>query len=115
MTPRKITHFLQDMIEAINAAEEFIIGQTFEDFENDQKTIFAVSRAIEIIGEAAKQIPPELCQQYKNIPWKDMAGMRDKMIHHYFGINLKILWNTVKTDLPSLKPQLTQMLKNLEE
>ena len=102
------------MIDAINAAEAFTIGQTFDDFEADQKTIFAVSRAIEIIGEAAKQIPPELCEQYTNIPWKEMAGMRDKMIHHYFGVNLKILWNTVKADLPRLKSQLTQILEHLE-
>jgi uncharacterized protein with HEPN domain len=115
MTPRQIADFLKDMIDAIDLTQESTSGLTFNTFEDDQKTIFAVSRAVEIIGEASKQIPRELREQYSHIPWKDIARMRDKMIHHYFGVNLKILWNTVNNDLPLLKPQLLQMLKNLPE
>lgn len=115
MTPRKIRDFLNDMISSIDLTQEFIVGLTFKTFEDDQKTIFAVSRAIEIIGEASKQMPKEICEQYPKIPWKAIAGMRDKMIHHYFGVNLKILWNTVNNDLPVLKPELLKILNNLKD
>ena len=103
------------MVSSIDLAQEFIAGLTFKTFEDDQKTIFAVSRAVEIIGEASKQIPKEICEQYPDIPWKAIAGMRDKMIHHYFGVNLKILWNTVNNDLPGLKPELLKILNNLTD
>ncbi len=112
---RTIKDYLQDIIDAINNAEEFITGFDFDTFESDQKTIFAVTRAIEIIGEASKQIPPEFKEQYPHIPWKEVAGIRDKMIHHYFGINLKILWNTVNNDLPPLKVTIQTMLNTIQQ
>jgi uncharacterized protein with HEPN domain len=110
---RTIKDSLQDILDAINNAEEFIKGFDFDTFESDQKTIFAVTRAIEIIGEASKQIPPEFKEKYPHIPWKEVAGMRDKMIHHYFGINLKILWNTANNDLQPLKVTIETMLDTL--
>ncbi|WP_318700175.1 MULTISPECIES: DUF86 domain-containing protein [unclassified Roseofilum] len=96
---RTIKDYLRDILEAINAAEIFVIGFDFDTFESDQKTIFAVTHAVEIIGKASKQIPPEFKEQYPHIPWKEVAGMRDKMIHHYFlgdfpnniNINLSII------------------------
>lgn len=113
MTNRDIRDYLQDIISAINSAEDFIRNMNFADFENDQKTLFAVTRAVEIIGEATKQIPSEIREKYNNIPWKAIAGMRDKMIHHYFGIDLQVLWDTVKQDLPLLKPIIQEILNNL--
>ena len=91
MKKREIRDYLQDIIDAINAAENFVQDMKLQDFEQDQKTIFAVTRAIEIIGEAAKAIPISLKEKYFQVPWKSMAGMRDKLIHHYFGINLQVL------------------------
>ena len=112
---RTIKDYLQDILDAINNAEEFITGFDVDTFESDQKTIFAVTRAIEIIGEASKQIPPEFKEKYPHIPWKEVAGMRDKMIHHYFGINLKILWNTANNDLQPLKVTIEHMLDTLKQ
>lgn len=86
---------------------------TFEDFQNDQKTIFAVTRAIEIIGEAAKSIPISWREKYSQIPWKNITGMRDKLIHHYFGVNLQVVWNTVKDEIVRLKPIIQEILAQI--
>lgn len=95
MTQRDIRDYLQDILTYIAAAERFINGMTFADFQSDEKTVFALIRALEVIGEAIKQIPPSLTEQYPGIPWRGFAGMRDKLIHGYFGVNLNILWNTI--------------------
>jgi len=114
VTPRNSEDYLQDILDAISAAQQFVTGMTFNEFEQDQKTIFAVTRAIEIIGEAAKNVSLDLQSQYPELPWKSMAGMRDKLIHHYFGVNLTVLWDTVQQDLPNLKLQISQLLENLK-
>ena len=77
---------------------------TFEDFAKDRKTINAVIRSFEVIGEAAKKIPKSIRDKHPSIPWKKMVGMRDKMIHEYFGVDIEIIWKTIKEDIPSLKP-----------
>ena len=92
-------------------AETFIENMTYEEFVQDDKTVYAVVRAIEIIGEAVKQVPDSMREQYSEIPWKSMAGMRDKLIHHYFGVNLKLVWNTVKQEIPEVKPVLQNTLQ----
>ncbi len=112
MTQRNVQDYLQDILNTIKIAERFVDGMTFSEFQNDQKTIFAVTRAIEVIGEAAKYIPQSLREQYSAVPWKSVAGMRDKLIHAYFGINLEVLWDTVQQDLRVLKPVIEQMLSD---
>jgi uncharacterized protein with HEPN domain len=80
-----------------------------------KKTVYALNRALEIIGEATKQIPAQIRDRYPEIPWKKMAGMRDKVIHEYFGVDLKRVWSTVDKDIPRLRPMFEQILKDSEQ
>jgi len=103
---RSAQEYLADMRDAIHAAREFSHDVTFEQFLNNREKQFAVIHALEIIGEAAKQIPMSVREEYPDIPWRDIAGMRDRLIHGYFSINPERLWNTVQHDLPSLEEKL---------
>ncbi len=111
---REAGDFIEDIIDAMNNAIKFVEGMSYEEFSQDNKTIFAVIRAIEIIGEAAKNIPDDTKSIYPEIPWKGMAGMRDKVIHGYFGVDIKVVWDTVKNRIPEIKPLFERMLKELE-
>jgi uncharacterized protein with HEPN domain len=80
-------------------------------FQQDEKTRFATIQAIEIIGEAAKHVPPQIRSRYPEIPWNDISGMRDKLIHAYFSVDPLKVWKVVKEDIPELKPKLESILK----
>lgn len=114
MKRRECRDYLHDIVEAVNDVESFVDDMTFEQFKKDRKTLNAVVRSIEIIGEASKNIPINLREKYTEIPWKKMIGMRDKVIHGYFGVDVKTLWDTVKDDVPPLKQLVQKMLKNIE-
>lgn len=107
--------FIEDIAECIKKIEEFVGNMDFEEFMNDDKTSSAVIRKLEIIGEATKNVPREVRQKYKELPWSDMARMRDKIIHAYFGINYKIVWNVLRKRLPEIKPEIERILKDLEK
>jgi uncharacterized protein with HEPN domain len=109
---RDISLYLQDIIEAMLAIERFVEGMSFEEFKEDDKTTSAVIRKFEIIGEAAKQIPDDARLKYPRIPWKDMAGMRDRLIHFYFGVKHELVWHTIKDVIPAVKPAMQDMLKD---
>ncbi len=113
MVKRDIRDYLNDILTHIDLAYSFVEGMTFEEFENDDKTILALTRALEIIGEATKQIPSAIRQQYSEIIWKDIAGMRDKIAHVYFGISLETVWSTTQEDLPRLKPVIQAILDEM--
>ncbi|MCC7570608.1 DUF86 domain-containing protein [Candidatus Micrarchaeota archaeon] len=109
---RNIKLFLKDILEYMNRAEKYTIGYDLDSFINDIKTCDAVLRCIEVIGEATKSIPDELRKRYPFIPWRDMAGMRDKVIHSYFLVDFEMVWLVVKKDIPKIKPQIMEVLEN---
>jgi uncharacterized protein with HEPN domain len=101
---KEFLDYIEDILDAMVKAETFVQDLDYEHFVADAKTTFAVTRALEIIGEAVKKVPRSVRTRYADVPWKDMAGMRDKLTHEYWGVNLKTVWKTVKEDIPSLKP-----------
>ena len=114
MKKRDYGDFVQDILDSINDIGSFIEGIDFEDFIKDKKTIYSVVRAIEIIGEATKNVPEQIRKKYPDVPWKKMAGMRDKLVHEYFGVDLEILWETAKEDVPQLKIPVSKVLEDME-
>lgn len=112
---KDISIYLRDILENIRLIEIFINKMSYDDFVDDEKTYYAVIRCIEIIGEAVKRIPDSLRIKYPDIPWKDMAGMRDKVIHFYFGVDLEIVWLTVTEDIPELKPHIEKVLEDINK
>jgi len=104
--------YINDIRDAIDKIHSFVSGMTFEQFSVDDKTVFAVIRALEIIGEATKKIPNDKREIYPNVPWNEMAGMRDKLIHDYIGVNLHVVWKTVQEDIPRLESLLESQGSN---
>ncbi len=112
MIERNYGDYIQDIYDSVVDIENFIKGMEFEEFSINKKTVNAVTRSLEVIGEAAKKIPETLKKKYDHIPWKRMAGMRDKLIHEYFGVDIEILWEVIKDEIPTLKPAIKLMLDN---
>ena len=110
---REYLDYLTDIVEAATKAVTFVQGMTFRQFEGDDRTLFAVVRALEIVGEAAKRIPDSVRTRHPAVPWTSMAGMRDKLIHDYTGVNKMVVWKTVTEDLPPLLIVLRELLAAL--
>ena len=106
--------FIKHIIESINAIGEFSKNMDKEELVSNRMKRDAIVREIEIIGEAIKNISDNLRKKYPSIPWRDIAGTRDKMIHHYFGVDLNIVWNIIKKELPELKEKIQKIEKELE-
>lgn len=110
---RNPADYLADILDASGKISQFISGLNSAQFADDDKTFFAVIRGLEIIGEAARKIPPSVRERYPQIPWREITGMRDKLIHDYMGVNVTVVWKTVTEDLPAIEPELRQMLNEL--
>ncbi len=107
--------YLEDILEYAEKAHRFLEETpTVDDLQKDERTLLAVVRALEVIGEAAKRIPKDFRDRYPRIPWRGMTGMRDKVIHEYFGVDAAVVWRTVREDLPPLRESIAQALSNLK-
>lgn len=103
--------YLQDILDAISDIERFVRGVSSTEFMRSKEKQYAVIRALEIMGEATKQVSKDLRVKHPEVPWKDIAGMRDKLIHAYFGVKTELVWETVRQKLPQLKKNINTLLK----
>jgi uncharacterized protein with HEPN domain len=103
--------YLKDILAAIESIEAFVAGMDLESFQADDKTASAVIRKFEIIGEAVRHVPEDILTAYSEVAWKEMAGMRDRLIHFYMGVNYRLIWQTIKNDLPITKSHIQKILK----
>jgi len=115
MSERKWNLFIEDILESIELIEDYIANMNFVDFKKDRKTVDAVVRNFEIIGEASRNIPEEERNKYKDVDWKGIIGLRNRITHGYFGIDLTIIWEILKHDLPPLKEKMKQILEKEKE
>ena len=109
--PRDVLDYLDDIADAMDPALEFVAGMDAQQFYADRKTAFAVIRALEIIGEATKRIPEAVRVRYPNVPWRQMAGMRDRLIHEYARVDLAIVWQTIVEDITAARPLVRSALQ----
>ena len=112
---RSVALYVRDIIQNMVDAEDFVLDLSYETFISDKKTFNAVVRSIEVIGEATKSIPDSIRIRYPDIPWKEMAGMRDKLIHFYFGVDREAVWLTVKERIPAIRPIFESILRDLKK
>jgi uncharacterized protein with HEPN domain len=101
---------LEDISDSLERIAEYVSGLDYNSWKKDRKTIDAVIRNLEIIGEAACHVPDEIQCQYPEMPWFQMKGMRNVLIHEYFGVDIEVLWKTIQEDLPTLKQKIGQLL-----
>ena len=113
MKKRDYGDYIEDIWTSIVDIEDFVRGTSFDTFKEDKKTIYAVTRAIEIIGEAVRHIPVEIRSVYPAVPWQDMADMRNKGAHEYFGVDTQVIWATVTEDVPQLKKLIRGLIDKL--
>ena len=106
--------FLTHILNSINLVEEYLKGKSKLDFFNSIQLQDSVIRRIEIIGEAIKNIPNDIKKNYNQIPWKEITGMRDILIHQYFGVDLDLTWQVIDKDLPKLKKQISDISKKMD-
>ena len=112
---RSVDLYINDILEYMERAKSHIKGLKFEQFLKDGKTCDAVIRCIEVIGEATKNIPEEIRNKYASIPWRDIAGMRDKIIHGYFKVDFETVWLVVKKEIPRVKPMIVKVSEDLKK
>ena len=108
--PRDVRVFLEDIVTACERIDAYTRDLTFDSFSADPRTVDAVVRNLEVIGEAVKSVPPEVRQQMPDIEWQRIAGLRDILIHNYFGVDLVLVWDVVETKVPALQKRVREFL-----
>ncbi|HEC86598.1 MAG TPA: DUF86 domain-containing protein [Thermoplasmatales archaeon] len=111
--PRDYKAYLRDILEAIGRIERYTENMNFEDFSNNELIQDGVIRNLEIIGEAVKNLPDDIKKDYPEVEWRKIAGLRDILIHAYFGVDLEVIWDIVKNKVPELKRMVKKILSNL--
>lgn len=111
---RDLKLYLKDILDTMSAIDRFVEGVEFEDFKMNDEKSSAVTRKFEIIGEATKNVPEDIKQKNPDIPWKEMAGFRDRLIHFYFGIKYELIWHTIKNRIPQIKPLIQKILEGID-
>ena len=112
-TPKEFSGYLTDMIDYADKASNFLHGISLKSFKANEEKALAVIRSLEVIGEAARKIPKPVRDKYPQVPWAEITGMRDKLIHDYFGVSLDVVWLTVKNDLPEMSKALRIMMADI--
>lgn len=113
--PRDVTQYLEDMLEATEKALSYTSGMNRDQFLESEQMILIISRLLEIVGEAAKRIPEPIRRHNPDVPWKDISGTRDMLIHAYFRIEAERLWGMVEHDLPPLRSALLRILEDARQ
>jgi uncharacterized protein with HEPN domain len=111
MPERDSSLLIEDMLAAIRKIERYTEGTDQARFQQDEKTVDAVVRNLEVIGEAARRIPVEFTSRHADLPWKQIAGLRNRIVHDYIGLDLEIIWQVIRHDLPRLKVQLDELAR----
>jgi len=111
--PRNLKLYITDILESLDKIEKYIKGYDYKKFAKDDRTVDAVVRNFSIIGEAGTHIPESVQEKYPKLPWHEIIGMRNKVVHEYFGLNEEILWKTIQDDLPCLKRELLKIAKKI--
>ena len=109
-----VLDYLDDILDGVEKIKRYTREMTYEEFVDDSKTVDAVLRNFEVIGEAAKNVPDEIRQEYDDVPWSEMTGMRDKLIHGYPTVELQIVWTTIQEEVPSLGAQIESVRDEIE-
>ncbi len=114
MNNRNYVMYLEDIIDCMEKIEEYTGKLSYHDFMNNSLVFDAVVRNLEVIGEAAKGVPEEIAACYPDVSWKSMIGLRNILIHEYFGVDSEIVWEIIRSDLPKTKPLIIQILDELK-
>jgi uncharacterized protein with HEPN domain len=110
---RDYRDFLEDMTQYAEKGMHIVEDLDYGAFQSNEEKVLAAIRVIEVIGEAAKNIPPSIRDRYPDVPWSGLARMRDKLIHVYFGVDIEVVWQTLQDDLPPLQESMKKIMYDL--